>query len=81
MAVQGEQQRSTGVAIDLAKLEAHAESLFLTRFVDRVKEARGKYGRILVLRAGDELAIQSADDGSAKLLDEVRASAEEATGT
>ena len=73
MAQQGDQQRSTGVAIDLDRLEEHAESLFLTRFVDKVKEARGEFGRFLVLRAGDELAIQAAGDGSAELLQEVRA--------
>jgi hypothetical protein len=73
-----EQQRSSGVAIDLDRLEAHAESLFLTRFVQAVKKARGEFGRYLVLRAGDELAIQAADDGSADLLEEVRADPEQA---
>lgn len=77
MAIQEEQQRSSGIAVDLDRLEAHAESLFLTRFVEAIKEARGEFGRYLVLRAGDELAIEAAGDGSAELLDDVRADLEE----
>lgn len=68
-----EQSREQGVAIDLERLEAHAEELFLTRFVDAIKRARGEHGRFLVLRSGDELAIRSAGDGSFELLDRVRA--------
>ncbi len=77
MAMQGEQQRSSGIAVDLDRLEAHAESLFLTRFVEAIKKARGEFGRYLVLRAGDELAIEAAGDGSAELLDDVRADLQE----
>ena len=68
-----EQSRTQGVIVDLERLEAHAESIFLTRFVEAVKAARGEHGRYLILRAGDELAIKSADDGSFELLGEVRA--------
>ncbi len=68
-----DQSRAKGVAIDLERLEAHAEEIFLTRFVEAVKEARGEHGRFLILRAGDELAIRSAADGSFELLSEVRA--------
>ncbi len=68
-----DQSRAKGVAIDLERLEAHAQEIFLTRFVEAVKEARGEHGRFLILRAGDELAIRSAADGSFELLSEVRA--------
>jgi hypothetical protein len=77
VAIQEQQQRSSGIAVDLEKLEAQAEGLFLTRFVDAIKKARGEFGRFLVLRAGDELAIQAADDGSAEVLDKVRADPED----
>ena len=68
-----EQDRARGVAIDLERLEAHAETMYLTRFVDAVKAARGTHGRFLVLRSGDELAIKAAEDGSFELLEKVRA--------
>lgn len=68
-----DQGRGQGVVVDLDRLEAHAESLYLTRFVDAIKAARGQHGRFLVLRSGDELAIKAADDGSFELLGEVRA--------
>ena len=75
-----DQNRGRGVAIDLDRLEAHAESLYLTRFVDAVKAARGAHGRYLVLRSGDETAIKAAEDGSFELLDKVRVEeAEDAT--
>lgn len=56
------------VVVDLLKLEQHAEQLFLHRFVDYVKKARQDNGRFLKLRAGDELAILAAADGSAEAL-------------
>ena len=59
------------MVVDLERLEAHARTLFLHRFVDAVKKARAEHGRFLVLRAGDELAIRAAGDGSAELLEEV----------
>lgn len=74
-----DQNRGRGVAIDLERLESHAESLYLTRFVDAIKAARGTHGRYLVLRSGDELAIRAAEDGSFELLDKVRVEAESAT--
>ena len=75
-----DQNRGRGVAIDLDRLEAHAESLYLTRFVDAIKAARGAHGRYLVLRSGDETAIKAAEDGSFELLDKVRVeTAEDAT--
>jgi hypothetical protein len=64
-------QRGDGVAVDLDKLERQAEELYLHRFVEHVRKVRGEHGRYLTLRAGDELAIKSADDGSAQALDEV----------
>jgi hypothetical protein len=64
-------QRGDGVAVDLDKLERQAEELYLHRFVEYVRKVRGEHGRFLTLRAGDELAIQAADDGSAQVLDEV----------
>lgn len=67
-----DQNRGRGIAIDLERLEAHAESLYLTRFVDAVKAARGTHGRFLVLRAGDELAIKAAADGSTEVFEDVR---------
>ncbi len=67
-----DQNRGRGVAIDLERLEAHAESLYLTRFVDAIKAARGAHGRFLVLRSGDETAIKAAEDGSFELLSKVR---------
>ena len=64
-------QRGDGVAVDLDKLEKQAEELYLHRFVEHVRKVRGEHGRFLTLRAGDELAIKAADDGSARALDEV----------
>jgi hypothetical protein len=64
-------QRGDGVAVDLDKLERQAEELYLHRFVEHVRKVRGEHGRYLTLRAGDELAIKAADDGSARALDEV----------
>jgi hypothetical protein len=63
--------RDKGVAIDLERLEKQAEDLFLHRFVEAVKKARGEHGRFLVLRAGDRLAIEAAADGSTEKLDRV----------
>jgi hypothetical protein len=64
-------QRGDGVAVDLDKLERQAEELYLYRFVEYVRKVRGEHGRFLTLRAGDELAIKAADDGSARALDQV----------
>jgi hypothetical protein len=64
-------QRSDGFAVDLEKLEKHAEELYLHRFVESVRKVRGEHGRYLTLRAGDEVAIRAADDGSAQALDQV----------
>lgn len=66
-------QRDAGVVVDLERLEAHADALYLNRFVDYVKKVRGEHGRYLTLRAGDELAIQAAGDGSAESLEHVTA--------
>ncbi len=67
------EQRQGGVVLDLERLEAQAEELYLHRFVEYVKKVRGEHGRYLTLRAGDELAIQAAGDGSAESLREVLA--------
>ncbi len=67
------EQRQAGVIVDLERLEAQAEQLYLHRFVDYVKKVRGEYGRYLTLRAGDELAIEAAGDGSAESLRAARA--------
>ena len=64
-------QRKGGVIVDLERLESHAESLYLHRFVEAVRRARGEHGRYLVLRHGDELAIAAAGDGSAEYLEDV----------
>lgn len=64
-------QRDAGVVVDLERLEAHADALYLNRFVEYVKKVRGEHGRYLTLRAGDELAIQAAGDGSAESLERV----------
>ncbi len=70
----GEQdERREGVVIDLERLQDHADALYLNRFVDYVKKVRGQHGRYLTLRAGDELAIRAAADGSAESLDEITA--------
>lgn len=66
-----EDARSTPVVIDLKALEEQAELLYLHRFVEGVKKARGEHGRYLTLRAGDELAISAAGDGSADVLSEI----------
>ena len=66
-----EGQRKGGVIVDLERLESHAESLYLHRFVEAVRKARGEHGRYLVLRHGDELAILAAGDGSAEYLEDV----------
>ena len=69
----GQQDKRQGrpVVIDLERLEKHAENLYLTRFVEAVKTARGQFGRYLTLRTGDELAIRAAGDGSSETLDRV----------
>jgi hypothetical protein len=64
-------QRRDGPTLDLDALEAHAESLYLHRFVEAVRRARGEHGRYLRIRPGDELAIRAAGDGSAAYLDDV----------
>ena len=64
-------QRDDGVMLDLERLEEHMDSLYLHRFVEYVKKVRGEHGRYLTLRAGDELAIQAAADGSAEKLQEI----------
>ncbi len=61
-------QRNDGVMLDLERLEEHMDGLYLTRFVEHIKRVRGEHGRYLTLRAGDELAIKAADDGSAEKL-------------
>lgn len=68
-----EQDKRQGrpVVIDLERLEKHAEDLYLARFVEAVKAARGQFGRYLTLRTGDELAIRAAGDGSSETLDQV----------
>lgn len=65
---EGDSREEEPVVVDLLKLEQHAEQLFLHRFVDYVKRARRENGRFLKLRAGDEIAILAAADGSAEAL-------------
>ena len=65
------EQRTDGTKIDLQKLEEHARSLYLNRFVEAIQQARGEHGRYLTLRAGDELAIRAAADGSAEWLERI----------
>ena len=74
----GQDQRGAkpAVVIDLERLEQHARDLYLNRFVEAVKAARGEFGRYLTLRTGDELAIRAAGDGSGDLLDVVKAERE-----
>jgi hypothetical protein len=70
----GGQDKRSGkapVTIDLERLEQHARDLYLNRFVEAVKAARGEFGRFLTLRTGDELAIRAAGDGSSDALDRV----------
>jgi hypothetical protein len=68
---QQDKRQGRPVVIDLERLERHAQDLYLTRFVEAVKEARGQFGRYLTLRTGDELAIRAAGDGSSETLDQV----------
>ena len=65
------EQRQAGVVLDLERLEGQAEDLYLHKFVEYVKKVRGEHGRYLTLRAGDEIAIQAAADGSAESLKDV----------
>ena len=67
------EQRQAGVVLDLGRLEDQAEELYLHRFVEHIKKVRGEHGRYLTLRAGDELAISAAGDGSAESLRDVLA--------
>ena len=67
------EQRQAGVILDLARLEDQAEELYLHKFVEHIKKVRGEHGRYLTLRAGDELAISAAGDGSAESLQDVLA--------
>lgn len=64
-------RESEPIVVDLERLEAQAQYLYLHRFIDAVKKARGEHGRYLTLRAGDEIAIAAADDGSADLITEI----------
>ena len=73
---QSRDQRNDGVMVDLEKLEAHADALYLNRFVEYVKKVRGEHGRYLTRRAGDEVAIAAAGDGSAESLEEITADPE-----
>ena len=68
--------RGDGVVVDLDRLEQQAEELYLHKFVEHVKRVRGEHGRFLTLRAGDEIAIQAAGDGSADSLKDVLAETE-----
>jgi len=70
----GPDARSSGdpVVIDLERLEAHARTLYLHRFVEAIRHAREQHGRYLYLRSGDELAIGAAGDGSSELLQRLR---------
>jgi hypothetical protein len=77
-AIAKREQRGGGVLLDLDRLQAQAERLYLIRFVDAVREARGEHGRYLLLRAGDELAIRAAGDGSGELLNEIIVSDDDA---
>lgn len=74
-----ERQRDSGVVIDLDRLQMHAETLYLHRFVEAVRKARGEHGRYLKLRPGDALAIEAAGDGSVGLLQEVAVAAIQST--
>ena len=65
--------RGNGVVVDLDRLEQQAEELYLHKFVEHVKRVRGQHGRFLTLRAGDEIAIEAAGDGSADSLQDVLA--------
>ena len=67
----GAEKRQDGVMLDLEKLEAQMNDLYLHKFVEQVKKVRGEHGRYLTLRAGDEVAIKAADDGSADVLQDV----------
>jgi hypothetical protein len=66
-----QEERGDAVVLDLDRLEAQAEELYLVRFVRAVKKARGEHGRYLALRAGDRTAIDAADDGSSESLERV----------
>jgi hypothetical protein len=68
--------RADGPVVDLERLEQQAEELYLHRFVEHVKRVRGEHGRYLTLRAGDEIAIEAAADGSAESLRDVLADQE-----
>ena len=70
-AEEGDNRQGKPVVIDLERLEQQAQDLYLTRFVEAVKAARGQFGRYLTLRTGDELAIRAAGDGSSETLDQV----------
>ncbi|MQA99951.1 MAG: hypothetical protein GEU78_06615 [Actinobacteria bacterium] len=63
------------VVIDLERLEAHARTLYLHRFVEAIGKAREQHGRYLYLRSGDEIAISAAGDGSAELLERLKVDA------
>ena len=65
------ESRGDAVVLDLDRLEAQAEELYLVRFVAAVKKARGEHGRYLALRAGDRTAIEAAADGSVEFLERV----------
>ncbi len=63
--------RQSGRMIDLEMLAEHADRIYLHRFLDRIRSIRGEMGKYMFLRAGDETAIQAAEDGSWELLDKV----------
>ena len=71
MAEQGDNKRRPPIVVDLEKLEKQAEELFLHRFLAAIQKARGDHGRYLTLRAGDQVAIESAQDGSIDQLQDI----------
>ena len=78
MAQDGDNKRRPPIVVDLEKLEKQAEELFLHRFLAAIQKARGDHGRYLTLRAGDQVAIESANDGSIDQLDAIIRRDEEA---
>jgi hypothetical protein len=63
--------RRTGRVIDCEMLATAEPALFIHRFVDAIWAARDERKRYLYLRAGDEIAISVAGDGSQKILESI----------
>jgi hypothetical protein len=66
-----EQRRTQGRVIDSHRLQQSEPERYIHRLVRAIRTARQEKGRYFYLRAGDEVAILAAEDGSTELMEEI----------